>query len=569
MDNNFDNNKDNFFIMTEKYIGIIHSYFISILDPNNNLKKIFKESINLQIFFLYYLNINYNSDISLKSETFIHNFEYLLDINNNIMKYREKNIKKNTIKEKDKDKDKEKDLISLFNSNSFLFNNYNLLNSNNSNFIISLYNIIMFLEANQYNVEVLFALLNNKINKKNNILLPNEIKKYFNYSYDKLNLGNLIKYSFNTILNVESLINQYQKIIDYNYESDLMSIFKEIIDNKIKSIERNELVDYKYFFFVYIKLSFLCNILSDENYKLFIRQNSDIFIFIVKKIFMKFQKIFYGKEKMDFSQEKNKSEIAKLISKIKIKMSKNYFENSLVKYNNINFFSLEDKYISIITFSYDSKNCEFNLKIPLNRDYLNKLFNEIVTNNISISTSTSSTTLQKGNQNLLPYINNNDELINLNSLIQLLLNSTTYINDSIYSIIKQIFSYNVDAYNQDMINQILNYHQILDNKNLYIFMSNISNNNCLVNENENIIKDIYYDLVKLMIIDEYKSNVINKIYGDNNKNLIISNIEELVKDNKILLYIYPYLYFYINNNINNLDIIFDALEMILTNILNY
>jgi hypothetical protein len=93
-------------------------------------------------------------------------------------------------------------------------------------------------------------------------------------------------------------------------------------------------------------------------------------------------------------------------------------------------------------------------------------------------------------------------------------------------------------------------------------MSNISENNCFVNENENIIKDIYYDLVKLMIIDEYKSNVINKIYGDNNKNLIISNIEELVKDNKILLYIYPYLYFYINNNINNLDIIFDALEMI-------
>ena len=560
MDNNFENSKDNFSIMAEKYIGIIHDYFISILEPNSNLTKIFKESINLQIFFLYYLNINYNSDISLKSETFIHNFEYLLDINNNIMKYREKNIKKNTSKEKDKDK--ETDLISSVNSNSFLFNNYNLLNSNNSNFIISLYNIIMFLEANQYNVEVLFALLNNKTNNKNNILLPNEIKKYFNYSYDKLNLGNLIKYSFNTILNIESLINQYKKIIDYNYENDLISIFKEIIDNKIKSIEKNELVDYKYFLFVYIKLSFLYKILSDESNKLFIRQNSDIFIFIIKKIFMKFQKIFYGEEKMDIIQEKNKSEITKLISKIKIKMSKNYFENCLVKYNNINYFSLVDKYISIISFSYDSKNCEFNLKIPLNKDYLNKLFNEIVTNNISISTATSSTTLQKGNQNLLPYINNNDELINLNSLIQLLLNSTTYINDSINSIIKQIFSYNVDAYNQNMISQILNYHQILDNKNLYIFMSNISDNNCFFNENESIIKDIYYDLVKLMIIDEYKSNIINKIYGDNNKNLIISNIEELVKENKILLYIYPYLYFYVNNNINNLDIIFDALEMI-------
>ena len=544
MDNNFDNNKDNFSIMAEKYIDIIHSYFISILEPNNNLKKIFKESINLQIFFLYYLNINYNSDISLKSETFIHNFEYLLDINNKIIKYQENNLKKNA------SKDKEKDLISSFNSNSFIFNNYNLLNSNNSSFIISIYNIIMFLEANQYNVEVLFALLNNKSNNNNN------------YSYDKLNLGNLIKYSFNTILNVESLINQYQKIIDYNYESDLMSIFKEIIDNKIKSIEKNELLDYKYFFFVYIKLSFLCNILLDESNKLFIRQNSDIFIFIIKKMFIKFQKIFYGQEKMDITQEKYKSELVKLISKIKIKMSKSYFENSLVKYNNINYFSLEEKYISIITFSYDSKNCEFNLKIPLNRDYLNKLFNEIVTNNISISTSTSSTTLQKGNQNLLPYINNNDELINLNSLIQLLLNSTTYINDSIYSIIKQIFTYNIDIYNQDIINQILNHYQILDNKNIYIFMSNISENNCFVNENENIIKDICYDLVKLMIIDEYKSNVINKIYGDNNKNLIISNIEELVKENKILLYIYPYLYFYINNNINNLDIIFNSVEMI-------
>ena len=69
-------------------------------------------------------------------------------------------------------------------------------------------------------------------------------------------------------------------------------------------------------------------------------------------------------------------------------------------------------------------------------------------------------------------------------------------------------------------------------------------------------------MVKLVIIDEYKINLINKIYGDNNNNLIISNIEELVKENKILLYIYPYLYFYLENNINNIDTIYDTLEII-------
>ena len=564
MDNNFDNDKNNISKMTEKYIDLIHNYFITVIDTKNNLNKAFNKSINLEIFFLYHFNIIYNSNMYLKSEIFIKNLDYLLDINRNIIKYKEKNTKN---KNNENNINQNEELISLFNSNSFLFNNNKFLinNTNNNTFIISLYNIIMFLETNQYNVEILFALLNNNNNENNNIILPNEIKKYFNYSYDKLNIGNLTKYSLNTILNIESIINQYQKIIDYNYESDLSRIFKDIIDNKLKSIEKNELIDYKHFYLVYIKLSFLCHILSDETNKLFIRQNSDIFIFIIKKIFTKFQNIFYNEQNIEEKKDKNEKSIIKLLSKIKIKMNKNYYDNNLLKYSNINDFSLVDKYIAIITFSYDSKNCEFNLRIPLNRNYLNTLFNEIITNNITITTSTSSTTLQKGNQNLLPYINSNDELTNINSLIQLLLNKTTYINDSIHSLIQQIFSYNIDNYNKDLINQILENGQILDNKNLYIFISNINNNYNNKDrslDEDNIIENICYDLIKLIIIDEYKNNIINKIYGDNNKNVIISNIEELVKENKILLYIYPYLYFYIENNINNINVIYDSLELI-------
>ena len=558
MDNNFNTSKDNFSQIIEKYTDLIHNYFISILDSTDNIKKSFTQSINLEIFYLYHFNIIYNSYSNLKCDTFIKNLEYLLDINRSIIKYTDKNSK--IVKN---ESNKIEELISLFNSNSFIFNN-NIFLSNNTNintFIISLYNIIIFLSSNQYNVEILFSILNNEWNEKCNIILSNEIKKYFNFSYDKLNIGNLTKYSLNTILNIESIINQYQKIIDYNYESDLHKIFKEIIDNKLKSIEKNEIIDYKYFYISYIKLSFLCDILSDENNKLFIRQNSNIFIFIINKIFNKFKKIFYNEGGVVLNKEKKEKDIIKKLSKIKIKINKNAYDNNLIEYGNIKDFGLIDKYIGIITFSYDSKNCEFNLKIPLNKFYLNKLFNEIVANNLS--TSSASTSLQKGNQNILPYINSNDELTNINSLIQMLLNKETYINDSIYTIIQKIFSYNIDNYNQELINQILENSQIIDNSNIYIFILNVNKNLNLNNlDEENIIKDICYDMIKLIIILEYKNNLINKIYGDNNKNLIISNIEELVKENKILLYVYPYLYFYIENNINNIDIIYDCLELI-------
>ena len=559
IDNNLENDLNKISLITEKYINLIHDYFLQIFDSKQNINRIFNESINFQIFLLYHFNIIYNSKYELNRDIFIKNLEDLLDINRNIIKYNEKNTK-NRASDNDNIINNE-ELISLFNSNSFLFNNNKLLlNYNNNNIILSLFNIITFLESNKYEVEILFSILNIDDNNNNNeISLSNEIKKYFKYSYDKLNIGNLTKYSLNTILNIESMINQFQKIIDYNYESDLLQIFKETIDNKIKLIEKNELIDYKYFFITFVKLSFLNNILSDESNKLFIRQNSDIFIYIIKKIFGKFHNIFYN-EKNEIKNKTNINELIKHISKIKLKMTKNFYENCLVVYNNINEFNLNDKYISVITFSYDSKNCQFNLKIPLNKNYLNKLFKEIVINtNIQSS-------IQNRNQGLLPYVNSNEQLTDINSLIQLLLNSSTYINESIYSIINKLFSYdNInEEYNNNLIDLILNNSQILDNKNIYIFIKNINEIN---NENENdnnyiIIKNICYDLVKIIIIDEYKTNVINKIYAEFNKNLIVSNIEELIKENKMLLYIYPYIYFYIQNNINNIDNIYDSIELI-------
>ena len=559
IDNNLENDLNKISLITEKYINLIHDYFLQIFDSKQNINRIFNESINFQIFLLYHFNIIYNSKYELNRDIFIKNLEDLLDINRNIIKYNEKNTKNRASDNNNIINNEE--LISLFNSNSFLFNNNKLLlNYNNNNIILSLFNIITFLESNKYEVDILFSILNIDDNNNNNeISLSNEIKKYFKYSYDKLNIGNLTKYSLNTILNIESMINQFQKIIDYNYESDLLQIFKETIDNKIKLIEKNELIDYKYFFITFVKLSFLNNILSDESNKLFIRQNSDIFIYIIKKIFGKFHNIFYN-EKNEIKNKTNINILIKHISKIKLKMTKNFYENCLVVYNNINEFNLNDKYISVITFSYDSKNCQFNLKIPLNKNYLNKLFKEIVINtNIQSS-------IQNRNQGLLPYVNSNEQLTDINSLIQLLLNSSTYINESIYSIINRLFSYDTinEDYNNNLIDLILNNSQILDNKNIYIFIKNINEIN---NENENdnnyiIIKNICYDLVKIIIIDEYKTNVINKIYAEFNKNLIVSNIEELIKENKILLYIYPYIYFYIQNNINNIDNIYDAIELI-------
>ena len=557
IDNNLENDLNKISLITEKYINLIHDYFLQIFDSKQNLNKIFNESINFQIFLLYHFNITYNSKSELNGEIFIKNLEDLLDINRNIYKYKEKNIKNktnNNIIVND-------EIISIFNSNSFLFNNNKLLlNYNNNNIILSLFNIITYLESNKYEVEILFSILNSDvINNNIEISLSNEIKKYFKYSYDKLNIGNLTKYALNTILNIESMINQFQKIIDYNYENDLLQIFKETIDNKIKLIEKNELIDFKYFFITFVKLSFLNTILSDESNKLFIRQNSDIFIYIIKIMFNKFHRIFYN-ENNEIKDNKITNELFKKVSKIKLKMTKNFYEDALVIYNNINEFNLNDKYISVITFSYGSKNCQFNLKVPLNKNYLNKLFKEIVINtNIQFS-------IQNHNQGLLPYINSNEQLTDINSLIQLLLNSSTYINESIYSIIDKIFSYdNInEGYNMDIINLILNNSQMLDNKNIYIFIKNINeiNNENNNDNNYNIYKSICYDMIKLIIIDEYKTNVINKIYAEFNKNLIISNIEDLIKENKILLYIYPYIYFYIQNNINNIDTIYETIELI-------
>ena len=557
IDNNLENDSNKISLMTEKYINMIHDYFLQIFESNQKINEIINESINFQIFLLYHFNIIYNSKTELNRNIFIKNLEYLLDINRIIIKYKEKNTKNYN---KNNDIISNDELISLFNSNSFLFNNNKLLlNYSNNNIILSLFTIITFLESNKYEVQILFSLLNNDDkNNSSEITLSNDIKKYFKFSYDKLNIGNLTKYSLNTIINIESLINQFQKIIDYNYESDLLQVFKETIDHKVKLIEKNELIDYNYFFITFIKLSFLNNILSDESNKLFIRQNSDIFIFIIKKIFAKFHRIFYN-EKNDMKNIKNTSELIKKITKLKLKMTKNFYDNCLVVYNNINEFALNDKYISVITFSYDSKNCQFNLKVALNKNYLNKLFKEIIIN------TNNNSSIQNRNQALLPYINSNEQLNDINSLIQLLLNSTTYINDSTFSIINQIFSYNNinDTYNNDLINQILENSQILDNKNIFIFIKNINEiNNNINDENFDIMRNICYDLIKLIIIDEYKSNAINKIYAEFNKNLIISNIEDLVKENKILLYIYPYIYFYIQNNINNIDIIYDAIELI-------
>ena len=555
IDNNFETDLNQLSIKTENYINLIHEYFLQIFDTKQNMNKIFNESINFQIFLLYHFNVVFNLKNELNREIFIKNLEYLLDINRNIIKYKDKNTK---IKSNDNIVINNDELITLFNSNSFLFNNCKLLlNYSNNNIILTLFNIITFFETNKYEVEILFSLLNNDDNNINNELtLSTEIKKYFKFSYDKLNTGNLTKYALNTVLNIESMINQFQKIIDYNYESDIVQIFKEIIDHKVKSIEKNELIDYKYFFITFIKLSFMNKILSDENNKLFIRQNSEIFIFILKKIFAKFHQIFYNETKAN--KNNNINELIKGIGKIKFKMTKNYYENSLVEYNNINEFALKDKFISVITFSYDSKNCQFNIKVPLNKIYLNKLFKEIVVNtNIHSS-------IQTRNQSLLPYINSNEQLTDINLLIQILLNSSTYINDSIFSLINHFFSYNNinEDYNPDIINSILENSQIIDNKNVYIFIKNI-NDMKIINDNcFNIMKNICYDMVKLIIIDEYKSNALNKIYNEFNKNVIISNLEELVKDNKILLYIYPYIYFYIQNNINNIDIIYEAIELI-------
>ena len=558
IDTTFDNDINKISIMTEKYINLIHNYFLSVFDSNKDLNMIFNQSINLDIFLLYHFNITYAKN-EVRRDIFIKNLEYLLDINRNIIKFNEKNNNKKSINKNDNNIINNNELISLFNSNSFLFNNKELLlKYSNNNIIISLYNIMTFLESNKYNVEILFSLLNTNDNNNNTseLSLSTEIKKYFKYSYDKLNIGNLTKYALNTILNIESMINQYQKIVDYNYESDLMQIFKESIDHKLKLIEKNELIDYKYFFISFVKLSFLNHILSDESNKLFIRQNSDIFIFIIKKIFEKFHKIFY-EEKIKNKDTSKMNNLVGLINKIKFKVKKNFYENELVVYNNINDFSLNDKFMSVITFSYDVKNCQFNLKVPLNKNYLNKLFKEIVINNNFNSS------LQNKNQSLLPYINANDELANINSLIQLLLNSSSYINDSIFSLIKHIFSYNSDEnYDSDIINEILNNSQILDNKNIYIFIKNINDVNYINKKEENILKNIFYDLIKLIIIDEYKTNSIKKIYEEFNKNLIISNFEELIKDNKILLYIYPYIYFYLENNINNIDIIYETIELI-------
>ena len=138
IDNNPENDLNKISLMTEKYINLIHDYFLQIFDSKQNINKIFGESINFQIFLLYHFNIIYDSKDELNRDMFIKNLENLLDINRNIIKYKEKTTKNKNNENNNYINNEE--LISLFNSNSFLFNNNKLLlNYSNNNIIISLF----------------------------------------------------------------------------------------------------------------------------------------------------------------------------------------------------------------------------------------------------------------------------------------------------------------------------------------------------------------------------------------------------------------------------------------------
>ena len=198
-------------------------------------------------------------------------------------------------------------------------------------------------------------------------------------------------------------------------------------------------------------------------------------------------------------------------------------------------FEIEKK-INCLILHFSNKSTSFEVN-NLNKKFLLQIIDDI---NISNSNN-------QIEQIVIPFISNINELENINDLINKLIENTTFLNERTEKIINNIFDINNDKID---IENLLKIPNLFSNKSLFIFISNIYENF----SNNEIYNSISFDLIRLIIIDDFQSNLISKLI--NSKDILINNINEIIKNHNIILYLYPYLYFFSKGITNNINIIY-------------
>ena len=492
------------------FIYLIHSYFLNFDFLNNKIS-----SFEYDLFLQYHFN--------LYSNNFIYNLNKLLNIYRSMSLYQENDNKNNK---------NSLNPLFYFPSTSFILSLYYIESNSIKNNLNKLCKLISVLQDRKFNIPILFNLIKKENN--NNQILSIEIKKLFNYSYDNLILSNLIKHSLNTILNIETVINQYKKLIDINFENNIKKLFNNI-NNHFNLIEKDKNINYNLFYESFIKLSFLAYLINEnennENNILFIRYNSEIFIYIIEYIFNK----FFNTKNIKNDNKKSK------FPKFKYLIKKDYFNNKELEYENLLTFEIEKK-INCLILHFSNKSTSFEVN-NLNKKFLLQIIDDI---NISNSNN-------QIEQIVIPFISNINELENINDLINKLIENTTFLNERTEKIINNIFDINNDKID---IENLLKIPNLFSNKSLFIFISNIYENF----SNNEIYNSISFDLNRLIIIDDFQTNLISKLL--NSKDNLINSINEIIQSNNIILYLYPYLYFFCKGITNNIKIIYSLCKKI-------
>ena len=461
----------------------IHEYFIDFKDKNS--------AIIVEIYQRYHLGVSFKNDNIIK---YISEIVELKQILTNIISSSNKKY------------------FLSFPSNSFIFNLS--LKDISETKIKSIINTIIkstsYISNDKYSIMMLYEIFMKNSSKSTEVAITKQIKDTFEYDMNTLSLPSLYQY-VKSKLKYESYANQLRKLISIDYESQINNLLSQFSSSE-------SLVQ------LYIKIFFLVSFIDNNENILLIRNNSELFVFIINYILHKY---FDRKVSLDKG-----AKVKKFKSKLS-SISNEAITKYMFTYDMKRTFTL-NKELMCVLLNFQMKTISFEMN-SVNRNYLIKIFSELNdTNNI-----------EKG---LLPLITLKDDLYNIQSLIEHFYNSVSLLNDEDIGIINSIFS--VDNHSVFLINDSNNsFFAKFLSKNLFVFLSHLSSS---IEQTENdLYKQLAYDLMRLMIIDELQSSIKDRFNISNDD--ITFNILNLIRNNKHLLYVYPYLYFYTKIAYENIE----------------
>ena len=342
------------------------------------------------------------------------------------------------------------------------------------------------------------AMLYHIYKKNKNANVTRQIKESFDYSFDELNESN-IKSHLKMISQFDSFANQMRKLISIDYE--------QIFANELNVIVNNENSHFDDF---HTKIYYLISLVN-KNANV-IRNNSELFIFILRYVISKYM------------NENQSEKIKKKEKKLKVQMLSNSQLSLYVhEFNSHKIFSINND-ILCLHLNFALKTISF-ASCDMNKIFLRKIFAEL----------NDTTSIESG---MLPLITHNEDLKHIQQLISEFYSNVNIISDNDLNLIRNIINPSTQI---EFDNKTEAFYAKFTSQSTFCFIKSSLHSK---SEN-NLQQSITLDLLRLIIIDELKTNIKDKFRISNDE--ITYDIINVIKQHKNLLYIYPYIYFYIKN----------------------